>query len=80
MRELRLTAFYEDGSTKLLVGEFVKFLGYKDPVLGRPSKYETHVVLSPFELSFLLSSARGWRNPIKFNDRITITKEPYGIS
>ena len=75
MRELLITAYYKDGSSKLLKGLFVRYLGYKDPILGRPHRYDTHTVLSEFELNFLLNStARSVGT--EWHSRVTITKAP----
>ena len=76
MPDIVVTAYYKDGSSKLLTSWNVKFLGYKDPVLGRPVRYETHTVLDAFGLEFLRNSTGRCGVHIPFNSRVTITKDP----
>lgn len=79
MREIRITAFYRDGRSRLLVGTNIKYMGYRDDNDRRPERYETHTVLDMFELEFISSTARHTPG-LKFRDIVTITKEPDGLS
>ncbi len=78
MRDIKVTAYYRDGTKAYLRSFSVKYLGYKRDG-ERPIRYDTHTVLDKFELEFLRNSANGYRSDVKWIDTVNITKEPDGF-
>lgn len=76
MRDIAVTAYYKDGSSRLLKSWNVKYLGYKRNGVERPVRYETHTVLDQFQLEFLCNSTGRGDPSLKLHDRVTITKQP----